>query len=704
MEDQLKEARHADRVVSEGALPPTLQAIPEAAADPEKAKRDADKAADEARRRAEQLASQEQQRILAQAELRNQLNQVGFEKTKELNEEALDFAKRMIDAEFDYREARANRFGKMQADIERRLAAQRQSIADAFNRYQTSILESQARTAAAQAKATAAAQADAIMPAVAPAASAGGAGTSGDSISIVEFGKALQKMGFRVREHPAFGGVGRHSRNSYHYSGEALDITDWRSGDWRGRTKQLGEALRRSGAATEVFHPGYDPVGGHESHLHAAFRGGRVPLTPGMRQLLGGQISSAAPVSGTAFSIEKREEAAKRDLQVAQAQSAADLEVAQKKLLNDLLKVEADQKVLIAQAMERALPMEEQRLENMLSETRLAAQLQGLSDSQVDLLVKQTEAMMAANAVQAAFQTGIKKLEEEQQGYNAQLAAGTMNQAVHAAFTDLTSRRIAELRSNIAKINTDLPIYNQGIERAALATEAARPRLALVTALKEAKDAIKDLGTPAFQLIEVAQGVSTAFGDAFRGIISGASSAKEVLAGFFKTIGDTFAEMIARLITESVRANILQGVGNIFGLFGQQGFGPGYFDPKTGLGKAGPNFGLANGGIIQGNFMPVRAFATGGIVKGPTMGLVGEGRYNEAVVPLPDGKSIPVQLGNGAGSNVSTNIVVNVNNGQAQSQTTGQGGQALARELEGAVRQVILKESRPGGIIYSTNR
>ena len=38
------------------------------------------------------------------------------------------------------------------------------------------------------------------------------------------------------------------------------------------------------------------------------------------------------------------------------------------------------------------------------------------------------------------------------------------------------------------------------------------------------------------------------------------------------------------------------------------------------------------------------AFADGGVVSGPTLGLIGEGRFNEAVVPLPDGKSIPVSL------------------------------------------------------------
>jgi hypothetical protein len=52
-------------------------------------------------------------------------------------------------------------------------------------------------------------------------------------------------------------------------------------------------------------------------------------------------------------------------------------------------------------------------------------------------------------------------------------------------------------------------------------------------------------------------------------------------------------------------------------------------------------FGFADGGVVPGGF---RAFNNGGIVKKPTIGLVGEGKMNEAVVPLPDGKNIPVNL------------------------------------------------------------
>jgi phage-related minor tail protein len=108
---------------------------------------------------------------------------------------------------------------------------------------------------------------------------------------------------------------------------------------------------------------------------------------------------------------------------------------------------------------------------------------------------------------------------------------------------------------------------------------------------------------------------------------------------------------------------------------------------------------FANGGIAPGGFT---AFANGGMVTGPTMGLVGEGRYNEAIVPLPDGKSIPVQLAGGDGGNqIISNITVNVNNGQAQSNATGSNSSEMGRKIEGAVKQVIVGELRPGGLLAS---
>jgi hypothetical protein len=110
---------------------------------------------------------------------------------------------------------------------------------------------------------------------------------------------------------------------------------------------------------------------------------------------------------------------------------------------------------------------------------------------------------------------------------------------------------------------------------------------------------------------------------------------------------------------------------------------------------------LAGGG---GGFYSGVKFANGGVVTGPTLGLVGEGRFNEAIVPLPNGKSIPVDLGDGAGNNISTNIVINVSNGQAQSSMTGGGASDFGRKMEGAVKQVIVNELRPGGVLAGARR
>lgn len=51
--------------------------------------------------------------------------------------------------------------------------------------------------------------------------------------------------------------------------------------------------------------------------------------------------------------------------------------------------------------------------------------------------------------------------------------------------------------------------------------------------------------------------------------------------------------------------------------------------------------GYANGGVVEWGF---KAFASWGVVNKPTLGLVGEGKDNEAVVPLPDGNRIPVEM------------------------------------------------------------
>jgi tape measure domain-containing protein len=92
-------------------------------------------------------------------------------------------------------------------------------------------------------------------------------------------------------------------------------------------------------------------------------------------------------------------------------------------------------------------------------------------------------------------------------------------------------------------------------------------------------------------------------------------------------------------IKEGGTSNVLGGIGSVLmSLGGAVGGFAGFFK--------GANGGVAGGGWKP---FPVTAFANGGMVNGPTLGLVGEGKYNEAIVPLPDGRSIPVQMKGGGG-------------------------------------------------------
>jgi tape measure domain-containing protein len=105
-------------------------------------------------------------------------------------------------------------------------------------------------------------------------------------------------------------------------------------------------------------------------------------------------------------------------------------------------------------------------------------------------------------------------------------------------------------------------------------------------------------------------------------------------------------------IKEGGASNVLGGIGSVLmGVGGAMG----------GFGKL---FG-ANGGVAAGGWkpFPVSAFANGGVVNGPTLGLVGEGKFNEAIVPLPDGRSIPVKM---AGSS-SRDLINNQSSSQSSS-------------------------------------
>ena len=66
----------------------------------------------------------------------------------------------------------------------------------------------------------------------------------------------------------------------------------------------------------------------------------------------------------------------------------------------------------------------------------------------------------------------------------------------------------------------------------------------------------------------------------------------------------------------------------------------------------------ANGNVMTPyGPMALNTYANGGIATSPQLSIFGEGRMNEAYVPLPDGRTIPVTMSGGGGSNVVVNVM-----------------------------------------------
>ena len=185
----------------------------------------------------------------------------------------------------------------------------------------------------------------------------------------------------------------------------------------------------------------------------------------------------------------------------------------------------------------------------------------------------------------------------------------------------------------------------------------------------------------------------TSFTDNMRGLFGGNDAPfLENLGNLFGDLGTDFGSIFSTLTKDlgGLFSSLPDLLGSLFGGMGGGGAG-GIFGTLATL------F-FANGGIAKGGFRSA-AYAKGGIATQPTVGLVGEGRHNEAIVPLPDGKSIPVSM-NGMGQ--QNNVTVNVNidgKGNATQDEQGSGGTDIGRAVAAAVQAELMNQKRAGGIL-----
>ena len=186
--------------------------------------------------------------------------------------------------------------------------------------------------------------------------------------------------------------------------------------------------------------------------------------------------------------------------------------------------------------------------------------------------------------------------------------------------------------------------------------------------------------------VEVAKGTQT-FADAFKNMAIqiladiAAMTMKmaifRALAGFFVGPVDTSVFTNFSTVDTSTFTNPTAGLPG----FNAQGFN---------LGTLG-----RSGGIMSSP--GYRSYARGGIAMGPDSGYAATLHGTEAVVPLGNSRSIPVELkGEGGGVN---NITVNVNGGTEGNGQSPEQAKALGNMIQVATMEIIQREKRPGGVL-----
>ena len=146
--------------------------------------------------------------------------------------------------------------------------------------------------------------------------------------------------------------------------------------------------------------------------------------------------------------------------------------------------------------------------------------------------------------------------------------------------------------------------------------------------------------------VQVSQGIGNAIGNSLvsgmQGLITGATSVKQVFADMLKGVADVLAKQATQMIATYIAIGIARAFAGMGG-----GGGDAKVPPTTVPGGAtqggslgGFNFGGVDQGInfttaAQGAYYPggFKAFNQGGVVSQPTLGLVGEGGEPEYIIP-----------------------------------------------------------------------
>jgi lambda family phage tail tape measure protein len=290
------------------------------------------------------------------------------------------------------------------------------------------------------------------------------------------------------------------------------------------------------------------------------------------------------------------------------------------------------------------------------------------------------------------------------EGFSPEMIQMQMQQA---EIDRIRNEELAQLNELQKAGGMDAEYYAKNLQEINIAADNAKDAVeALTQAQIAAADPIKNYIATAQEYVsntkerlgEMLATVDQALAASIEGIVTGTMTIGQAFQSFFKSIGQAFLKMAAQMIAKLIIIKLLK---TAIGMFG----GGGAEAPSEGLNLEGIEAYTTPGPLPTiGDLQP---FATGGIINKPTAALIGEGGMNEAVVPLPNGRSIPVDLGKGGAGQMTNNTTVTVNvdnSGGATSDIQGDDAGKLGQAIDGAIRKVIMEERRSGGLLYTGGR
>jgi hypothetical protein len=195
---------------------------------------------------------------------------------------------------------------------------------------------------------------------------------------------------------------------------------------------------------------------------------------------------------------------------------------------------------------------------------------------------------------------------------------------------------------------------------------------------------------------DVATQTKTLFTDAFTGMEDAFVSFARTGKLSFKNLADSVISDLARI---AFRQALVFGIGSLFS--GGAAAAGGAASGLAGHGVGSTMAAFADGGIMTARGrVALRKYASGGIANSPQMAMFGEGSRPEAFVPLPDGRRIPVAM-SGGGNHVAVTVNMDQSGGNTKVGSSAEQGRQLGKMVGDAVKQKIMEEQRPGGLLFN---